>query len=278
MLESFVAVQSFSQQESNEPKLMKLVLKDGSELIGTIIAEDSVSVNFNTAGNILITIPQEQIKARVRLQDRNRKDEHYCQDPNDVRLFVTPTARSLESGEINFFANELFCPILSGGIANLVTLGGGVSLFPSLSNQFIYLSPKITPVHIGRLDVAGGLVFIHSPEEDEKNFGMYYVVSTYGSQEAAFTASLGWSYEGSDVANKPVVMLGGEFQLSNNVKFMTDNWLMPNSEVDLLSFGLRFFNKRVTGEFALIFPTNTELDGWPFIPWLSFSYNFGLFQ
>ena len=47
-------------------------------------------------------------------------------------------------------------------------------------------------------------------------------------------------------------------------------------DVHLLSGGIRFFGENLAADFALIFPLTGEgIEGFPFLPWIGFAYNFG---
>jgi hypothetical protein len=47
------------------------------------------------------------------------------------------------------------------------------------------------------------------------------------------------------------------------------------SETKFLSLGIRLFGRKLAADFALMLPTNVDLEGFPFIPWIGFTYNFG---
>ncbi|OPX31797.1 hypothetical protein B1H10_08340 [candidate division KSB1 bacterium 4484_188] len=78
---------------------------------------------------------------------------------------------------------------------------------------------------------------------------------------------MGWGFAGDDFAEKPVVMIGGEVRTSHKTKLISENWLIPDSDVNLLSFGIRFFGENLAADFALIYPTAADMDGFPFFPW-----------
>jgi hypothetical protein len=274
-LDSLFMTQCFSQKDTTSERPTKLILTDGSELIGTIVKEDPDSILFNTIGNISMTIPKNQVKVREHLSGRVEGGQYVRPDPNHTRLFFAPTARALKSGQGYFSAYQIFFPFLAVGIADVLTLAGGISLIPGAQGQFFYLAPKVTPVHIGELDLAGGLLYINSTVGSSKGEGIYYGVGTYGSTNASITAGLGWGYSGSDVADKPIVLIGGEARASNSIKFITENWLLPNSDVNLFSFGIRFFDESLAADIGLIYPSSSINTGFPFFPWLGFVYNFG---
>ena len=81
--------------------------------------------------------------------------------------------------------------------------------------------------------------------------------------------------KGADFANKPILVLGGEAQISRRAKLLTENWIVPNEEVQLLSLGIRFFGDKIAADFGLIYPAGADIEGWPFLPWIGFAYNFG---
>jgi hypothetical protein len=150
-----------------------------------------------------------------------------------------------------------------------------MSLFPGAENQLVYLAPKMTPLQAGDLSLAAGLLYINSTAGGNKGLGIYYGVGTYGTANVSVTAGLGWGYYGSDVADKPIVLLGAEMRISNSVKFITENWFLPNSDVNLLSFGIRFFGEKLAADLGLIHPAGSGITGFPFFPWIGFAYNFG---
>jgi len=265
-----------SQQDSVVQKPTRLILTDGSELIGTITHEDSLSIVFKTISDISMTIPKHQVKTREILSGQLAAGQYVRPDPNHTRLLLAPTARPLKSGQGYFSAYQIFFPFLAVGIADLITLGGGISLFPFAEYQLLYLAPKITPIQIENLNLAGGLLYITPTGNRRSGLGIYYGEGTYGTANESITLGLGWGYEGSDVADKPVVLVGGEVRASNSFKLITENWFLPKSNVDLLSVGIRFFGERLAADLGFIYPAGSKTSGFPFIPWLGFAYNFGV--
>lgn len=274
-LDSILMTRCFSQQDTTSQRPTKLVLRDGSELIGTIVKEDSVSIFFNTIGNISMTIPKNQVKAREQLSGQVEGGQYIRPDPNHTRLFFAPTARPLESGQGYFSAYQIFFPFLAVGVADVLTLAGGISLFPGAESQIFYLAPKVTPVEIDNLSLSGGVLYINSTSGGSDGVGIIYGVTSFGSQRASLTAGLGWGFSGDETADKPIIMLGGELRASNSIKFITENWFPPDSDIAFLSFGIRFFGESLAADLGLIYPAGSRITGFPFLPWLGFAYNFG---
>jgi hypothetical protein len=274
MLSSVTTAASFSPDDTTSQMPIRLTLTDGSELIGTISEEDSASLIFTTIGNIIMTVPKNQVKTREHLLGQVVGGQYVRSDPNHTRLLFAPTARALKSGQGYFSVYEIFFPFFAVGIADFVTLGGGISLFPGAESQLVYLAPKITPFQIENFSVAGGLLYINTTAGSTDGVGIYYGLCTYGSQTAALTFGLGWGFYGSDVASKPVVMIGGELRASSAVKIITENWIPPNSDTVILSFGFRFFGENLAADLGFFHPAGSRISGFPFVPWIGFAYNF----
>jgi hypothetical protein len=104
---------------------------------------------------------------------------------------------------------------------------------------------------------------------------MLYGVASYGPRTSSLTAGVGWGFSGSDFAGKPVLILGGEVQLSNSLKLITENWIIPKSEAEVVSLGFRLFGERLSADLGFIYPAGEETTGFPFIPWVGFAYAVG---
>lgn len=266
----------FAQQDTTKPRaLHEIRLKGGSKLLGKITRQDSSTISFRTMSNISVEIPRDQVASIRKLSGSIVKGSYYRPDPNKTRLLFAPTARTLKSGQGYFSAYQIFFPFVAVGATDFLTLAGGMSLLPGADEQLFYLAPKIRFVHLKAFDLAGGILYIAPTGANDDGGGIAYGVATYGSAKTALTLGVGWGFAGADFADKPVVMLGGEIRTSNKTKLISENWLIPDTDVNLLSFGIRFFGENLAADFALVYPTATDMEGFPFIPWVGFAYNFG---
>jgi hypothetical protein len=60
------------------------------------------------------------------------------------------------------------------------------------------------------------------------------------------------------------------------VKLLSENWIPMGSDISLLSFGIRFFGESLAADLGFICPAGThDTEGWPLIPWIGVTYNFG---
>ncbi|MGA9119569.1 MAG: hypothetical protein WB699_09395 [Bacteroidota bacterium] len=203
-------------------------------------------------------------------------------DPNTARLFFAPTGRGLRGGQGYFSDAELFFPYFAIGLTDFLSIGGGISLFPGASSQLFYVSPKVSyTIPESEVSISGGAFYTNIIDVGESGgggAGFLYGVASVGSTKGSVTFGIGKGFANGEFADSPVFVLGGEIQASNSVKFITENWILPGSDVDLLSFGVRFFGDHLSADFAFLYPLSEEngrVEGFPFFPWLSFSYAFG---
>jgi hypothetical protein len=96
--------------------------------------------------------------------------------------------------------------------------------------------------------------------------GVYYGVGTFGDGNASVSLGAGYGFAGGKVESKPVAMLGGEFRLAKRIGFVTENYLLPVSDNNVLySFGLRFMGEKLTTDLALFNVSGSNAIGLPFV-------------
>lgn len=259
---------------AQDETVTKIVLRDGSELIGTIDAENMDTVRFRTIGNVLMNIPSAQIKSKETLKGAIRDGAYVRPDPNHTRLFFAPTGRALGGGSGYLSASQLFFPFLAIGLTDFLAVGGGISLFPGAESQLVYLAPKVTALQMDQFSLSGGVLYITTTSAQGGGVGIMYGVSTFGSDKAALTLGLGWGFSESGTADRPLVMLGGELKVSNSVKLISENWIPPVTDLAFLSFGVRFFGDHLAADLGLMTITGVRWKGFPFFPWVGFAFNF----
>jgi hypothetical protein len=254
----------------------RLSMKDGTVLVGNIVRKTADSLEFRTGSGVLVMLPQNQVGEIEDVTGTFVNGEYRRYDPNTSRLFFGPTAEPVRGGYFSTY--EIFFPFVAFGLGDIFTLAGGMSLFPGASEQLYYIAPKITiPLGVENFGVAGGLVYTNVfGDEGEGGAGIAYGVTTIGSKGTALTLGLGYGFSGGEWAKNPVILAGGETRLSNSVALITENWFPIGSDVSLLSFGVRFFGDHLSSDLGFIYPLSVETnEGFPFLPWLGFSYKFG---
>lgn len=272
-----VSLDSQAQQRRYADGTVRVTLLDGSTVVGMIQSETDDEIVLRTDAGVQMTIPREQIRSIESLAG----ERFFRRDPNQSRLLFAPTGRPLEKGRGYVASYELFFPFVAYGPGGGFTLAGGFSLIPGSPAQLVYAAPKITMYQDRGTSVAVGVLagtLIGDGDEDIPTVGVLYAVGTLGGSRAWLTGGLAFGFADGEVGDTPALMIGGEVQLSNSVKLMSENYILVNvDEGVLLSGGIRFFGDRLAADLAFI--TSPSLlsasDGWPFFPWLGFAYHFG---
>lgn len=223
-------------------------------------------------------------------------------DPNGTRLFLSPTARTMPKGQGRFSDYMVFFPSVAYGFTDWLDASLGVSILPGSSTQIATFNLKAQVYDSETVDLAVGNLF-GTPigEGTGDGFGgTAYGLATFGDARRAVTLGAYVAYAGIDasstfceddvcdtednfdfaVAEGVVLMLGGELQVSNSVKLMTENYVgFGDGETGgIVSGGIRFFGDQLAVDLAFFRPfdsSSDDLDGFPFVPYVGFAYNFG---
>ena len=255
-------------------------LRDGSSIVGRVVELAGDTLRFASAVGAL-TIPRMYVaELREVEKSRIRRGEVWPANPNATRLFFAPTGRMLEKGEGYFNDTYLLFLSVQGGLTSRFTLGGGLSVIPfdDFSDNVLFIAPKVGVYSSPKFSLAvGGLagyVGGLADEGEEASLGVVYTVGTVGSPDASLTFGGGLAYAGGQFADSPVAMLGGEVRLGRRMSFITENYLIPNEDVNsVISYGLRFFGEKLSVDLAF-WNMPGEDAVFPGIPYVAFSVNF----
>ena len=257
-----------------------VVLEDGSRLIGRILAVRDAEIEFASGELGTLTIEVADLReVRVIPADSVRDGEYWFPNPNRTRLLFAPTGRTLRRGSGYFADHLVFLPGFVYGVTDRITVGGGMSVFPGVSfeDQAAYLSPKIGWNLSERLDVAvGALLTVFPGNRDDdypKTAGILFSVATWGSPDASITAGVGHGYEGDGLAERPMLMVGGERRVFRRIALVTENWIFPGLEGQIVSYGVRFLGERMSVDLAAVHLLG-DGDAF-FMPYASFVFLFG---
>lgn len=266
----YLFLTGYAPAQTDSTTVASISLTDGTELKGFIVEQNDSLVNFKTISGIEMKIDRKLIEDISFSKGEIVDGQFQRYDPNRTRLLFGPTAKTLEQGKGYFSVYEIFFPFLAVGITDYITLSGGMSLFPGAEEQLLYVGPKVRFLNLESFSLSGGIIYAFV---NETNFGIAYGVSTFGSERAALTVGFGWGYEEWDFSDTPFILLGGEVQVSNSVKLLSENWIV--SDFGIISFGIRFFGDNLATDFGLFRPVGegTDMGGWPFFPWIGFVYN-----
>ncbi|MBN1894242.1 hypothetical protein JW906_07090 [bacterium] len=270
-----------------------LELDDGSVLMGRIMEIGTESVLFKWGfGTNAVRIENIRSVREVPVE-KVRQGKYWFPNPNATRLFFSPTGRMLEKGEKYFADYYVFFPAFNIGITDQISLGGGLSLIPgkNMEDQIWYFTPKIGLSTGEKLNWAAGALIIRIPDFDDDDelepedpdeedddiapgtVGLVYGVGTYGSPDASLTFGLGYGYAGNEIADKPLVLVGGEKRISRRLALVSENLIFPGVDKPLVSYGCRFLGENLSIDLAFFSLLGGE-PGFPGMPYIDFMIKF----
>jgi hypothetical protein len=270
------AAHASTADSSATGELVRIELKDGNSLVGTVARESADSLLIRLPSGAEITLAKSLIASRTRIDAQVREGTLVRLDPNRSRLLFAPTARPVRHGTGYLAFYEIFFPYLAVGIGDVLTLAGGISLVPGATDQIFYVGPKVSvALGSGGSYLAIGGHYANTFSSSSEGVAVLYGLGTFGSHTTALTVGAGYGYAESQFSENPLLILGGEAQLSGSIKLITENWIPVGGEAAILSLGVRFFGDRLSADFGFYYLTEVSTEGFPFLPWLSFAYLFG---
>ncbi|MDP6042304.1 MAG: hypothetical protein QGG64_27390 [Candidatus Latescibacteria bacterium] len=261
-------------------QIQVITTTDGSTNMGRIIRVGDQKIDFKTDLG-MVSIPISKIKHIEMMPATSiHKGEIWFTNPNATRLFFAPTGRMIKQGKGYFSDYYLFFPGFSYGLTDRFTLGGGVSIFPGvdMNDQLFFITPKLGLVQNESVQFALGALIVRVPgddgwDDDPEGAGILYGVTTFGNPDASLTLGLGYGFVGGNLAERPMVVVGGEKRLTRRMSFVSENWIYPGIDEPLISYGLRFFGKRLSVDLAFLNIVGEEAI-FPGVPYIDFVFQF----
>ena len=251
------AASAFGGQDVTAGDIYELVLRDGSRVYGIVEKDTPEQVVVRTVSGVVVTAPRANIVVLKRVKGRVVGGEFQRTDPTATRLFFAPTARSLKRGEAYLGVYEIFMPTLQVGVTDHISLGGGTPLIFFEGEGWdrpFWITPKVQLFDSDRVQLAAGV--FQGFDLEGNGGGIGYGVATIGSHSASFTGGAGIAYA-NDGGRSFVVMLGGDRQISRNVKLITENYFWKGGD-GIVSFGFRFFGEQLSADLGLALPVGSE--------------------
>lgn len=260
-----------------------LRLRDGSQLVGHVsrVTSDSVTIALRAGA---ITVARGDVsEVREVPQSQMRNGDLWFSNPHSTRLLFSPTAFPLEKGTGYFSDIYLFFVSVQHGITDRFSLGAGMSIFPGINfaDNLIYITPKYTIVDAPQLKLSlGGFLGaagLASNEFDNNgsSLGILYGVASTGTRESNLSLGLGWGYFGSEIADRPVVMLGAQGRVAKRLSLVTENWVVSsnNQTEGVISYGVRFLSDRISVDLAFLNSLNGD-KLFPGVPFVGFAIRY----
>ncbi|PKK83875.1 MAG: hypothetical protein CVT49_06385 [candidate division Zixibacteria bacterium HGW-Zixibacteria-1] len=258
-----------------------IISRGGSQMMGRILEIKDDEVVFQSElGTTDIKI--SDIKEIREIASSSLKEGTYWfPNPNQTRMFLSPTGRMLRKGEGYFNDIYIFFPSVAYGITDNITMGAGITIIPGIDidKQIMYFTPKIGVAAVENFSLAvSGLIFripkaYDWDNDDAMAVGIIFGTGTYGTPDKSISFGLGYGFVDDELADKPAVMVGGEYRFARRAAFVSENWVFPGTDNPLISYGVRLFGEQMSIDLGFF---NTFGEDMPAIgfPIIDFVYNF----
>jgi hypothetical protein len=262
--------------QSDSLRIVKITLVDSTISIGTILNKSDSSILFQSLTNLVFKINIDRIKEIDYINHDSTLTHQASTNPGSSRLFFSPTARTLKAGSGYISFHEVFFPFISIAAADIIELAGGISIYPAGDKQYYFLSSKFQIYNSQNISASTGLVYLSIFNKSNDGALLGYGIVTLGNERKGVTLGYGlnlWPQKKNDLSG--LFMVGGDIQVSDYIKLISENFLLIEAEGTTLvySSGVRFFGENLAADIGF-FGAIDSTKGWPFLPWVSFSYNF----
>ena len=253
----------------------RIALRDGTVLVGRVVAEDEETLRVVTEGGLEVGVP------RASVVSRRTEVPGLGRDPNYSRLMFAPTGRPLAKGDGYFSDYEVLFPGGAYGITDNVSIAGGVSTIPGLGldEQVLYVAPKVG-WNLGEKAAVsvGGLFASAGDDGDRESLGIGFAIGTFGRRDASASIGFGIADTSGDTDATALLMLGGAATVSRHVALVGETWLRLADDFDAgeqpIGLAVRFFGDRLSADVGVVLVGELLDEGFP-LPWLSVTYHFG---
>ncbi|MEE8340910.1 MAG: hypothetical protein V3R52_02300 [Candidatus Neomarinimicrobiota bacterium] len=261
-----------------EAQTVTIITTDGFEIVGTIIEETDDEYQVETTSGIAMTIPKNIVAEIEAFSGLIKEGKLYNPDPNKSIYIFSPSAYPIGKGNKYFRDFWIVFPSMNFGLSDVFSLQLGGIWLPGIDLDHIPLigSVKASLYQKEKLSLAGGLMYTKIADFGA---GFIFATGTYGDNFNHTSFSLGWGYGNFDnkweIMDRPIVVIAGNYRLSQSFALVTENWILPEFALDEipLSLSMRFLGKKFSLDIgALIILTMLE-EGLP-IPILNFTYHF----
>jgi hypothetical protein len=277
-----LAAAAYGQTTATADSMVTVRVKDGNEITGKIVQQDSTQIVLMTPGGLEVRIPRDRIILIEPFRGVLAQGEISESDPNYTRLLFAPTGRPLRAGGAYFADYYIFFPVLSYGLTDWASVQGGVSIFPvvPLRYQVKYLSAKIGKQFNRNFALSGGVLW---GGIDKYYAGMLFAANTFGPPEQSLTVGMGLGYYQDEhkkirLGKDPVLMVGGTARIARHAALVSENWFVISDQISFdeepLSLAVRFYGTKLSADVGFFAPLKLLTAGFP-VPWLSMMYSFG---
>lgn len=282
-----------AQQGITDSTLYTLKTAHHEEYRGYVLRRGSDTLHFRTRGGTQIVLPATQVFSlnpadidkhgtagsgteRVRDMGTGSGTEHTREmtagsevitssgvlGAPATSLFVSPTAYSMQPGEVRLGLYELVFASGSAGIAGIADASAGTILLPGNGFRPYFAGLKIAPLQGEAGALAAGVVYTGDGSEDRL---MYYGVGTLALGDGWLSAG----YSAGDQFGGSLATIGLDYPVSSVTRLMSEVWFPTDDAGVLFCIGARFELDIVHVDVGFYIPlTGQHGDYLTYLPWL----------
>lgn len=235
-----------------------IVLRDGTELRGDVLRQDSVEAVIRTRNLGEVRLRTDQI-IRIEQQDVRESGGTYVNlFPQTMR--IAPTALQAEKGRVYFRNYAVYVSQFEYGITDNWSVG--TSFFTVVPTRLFSLNTKVSFPVTGRVRLGVQAQYV-GVRFDRNVEGITYLqgIVTTGDRQNNTTFGLGWSVSNGSLSRNVIGTFGLVRKVSPKLTFITENFVLfggsGNRTVDfagVLSGGIRFDRRRHAFDVAAYLP------------------------
>jgi len=267
----------------DEGESQLLITKGGSKVFGRIVEIKTDEIMFESEIGVSAIQISDIEEIKLIKASEMKGGSYWFPNPNQTRLYFGPTGRMLKKGEGYISDIYIFFPSFAYGMTDNITLGAGFTIFPGIDidKQILFFTPKIGLSATENFHLAmSGMLFripddfdFDDDESESIMVGLLFATATYGNSDKSITVGLGHGFVDDEIGDKPAFCLGGEYRFARRVSFVSENWVFPDADDPLVSYGVRLFGEKMSIDLAFFNVLGDDAVAFG-IPYIDFVWNF----
>ena len=277
----FQTLTCHGQNLPDSTKTLRVETKDGNIFIGSVIAEDSLTLVLKTESLGEIRIPQINIKSKTELKEVKKVgSDIWLPNTQSSRYFWAPNGYGLEKGSSYYQNIWILYNQLSFGLADNFSMGAGMVplfLFAGASTP-LWIVPKFSiPVVKNKFNIGTGAFLGTIIGEETGLFGLLYGTTTFGSRDKNISFGLAYGFSQDEWLKVPVVNISSMIRTGSKGYFITENYVISfdGETVVLISLGGRSIIRNIGLDYSLWIPIGADIDTFVAIPFLGVTVPIG---
>jgi len=264
------------------PRQYSITLKDGTELRGELLRQDSTEALIRTKNLGEIRLRTDQI---LRIEQTGVRGEGVAYPnlfPQTMR--VAPTAFSAEKGRLYYRNYYLYISQFEYGVNDNWSVGA--TFYTLLPTNLFSLNTKVSVPVSSRLRLGVNAQYAAVRFDSFlEGIGFIQGIATTGDRQNNTTFGLGWSLSNGTVSRNVVATFGLVRKVSPKLSFISENFALFGSGINrsldfagVLSAGIRFDRRRHAFDLAAYVPIivgSTAGNPITFLPYGSYHLRIG---